>query len=74
MIWDIDPILIQFDWLSSPVTNGPLQIRYYGLCFAIGLLGAAWAFPNYFERWGFPRKYGEKLTLWTPIGMIIGAT
>jgi len=73
VLWDIDPVLIQFDWLSSPVTNGPLQIRYYGLFFAIGLLGAAWAFPVYFERWGYPRKHGERLTLWTPIGMILGA-
>lgn len=73
MIWDIDPILIQFDWLSSPITNGPLQIRYYGLFFAIGLLTGAWAFPAYFERWGFPRKHGERLTLWTPIAMIVGA-
>lgn len=72
-IWDIDPVLIQIDAINTSVTNGPLQIRYYGLCFAIGLLGAAWAFPNYFERWGFPRIFGERLTLWTPIGMIIGA-
>lgn len=73
MIWDIDPVLIQLDWLSTPVTNGPLQIRFYGVFFAIGLLGAAWAFPVYFERWGYPRKHGERLTLWTPLGMILGA-
>ncbi|MGE0785507.1 MAG: prolipoprotein diacylglyceryl transferase [Sandaracinaceae bacterium] len=72
-VWDIDPVLIQIDAINTSVTNGPLQIRYYGLFFAIGLLGAAWAFPNYFERWGFPRQHGERLTLWTPIGMIIGA-
>ncbi len=73
VIWDIDPVLIQFDWLSSPVTNGPLQIRFYGLFFAVGLLTGAWAYPVYFEKWGFTRKQGERLTLWAPIGMIIGA-
>ncbi|MCB9597593.1 MAG: prolipoprotein diacylglyceryl transferase [Sandaracinaceae bacterium] len=73
MIWDIDPVLLQLDWLSTPVTNGPLQIRFYGVFFAIGLLGAAWAFPKYFEQWGYPRVHGERLTLWTPIGMILGA-
>ena len=73
MIWDIDPVLIEFEWLSSPITNGPLQIRFYGVFFAIGLLGAAWAFPVYFEKWGFPRRHGERLTLWTPLGMILGA-
>ncbi|MCA9610773.1 MAG: prolipoprotein diacylglyceryl transferase, partial [Myxococcales bacterium] len=46
---------------------------FYGVFFAIGLLGAAWAFPVYFERWGYPRKHGERLTLWTPLGMILGA-
>lgn len=50
-----------------------LEIRYYGVFFAIGLLGAARAFPLYFERWGFPRAHGEALTLWTPIAMLVGA-
>ncbi len=50
-----------------------LEIRYYGIFFAVGLLLAARAMPLYFERWGFPRKHGEALCLWTPIGMILGA-
>ena len=50
-----------------------LEIRYYGVAFAIGLLGAARAFPVYFERWGFDKKHAEALTLWTPIGMLLGA-
>ena len=50
-----------------------LEIRYYGLCFAIGLLLGARALPVYFERWGFPRKHAEELTLWTPVGMLLGA-
>ena len=56
---------------SNPTFD--LEIRYYGLFFAVGLLGAARSFPLYFERWGFPRKHGEGLTLWTPIGMLVGA-
>lgn len=56
---------------DNPTFN--LEIRYYGVFFALGLLLAARAMPVYFERWGFPRKHGEALTLWTPIGMIIGA-
>lgn len=50
-----------------------LEVRWYGVCFAIGLLGAARAMPLYFERWGFPRKHGEALTLWTAVGMLLGA-
>jgi prolipoprotein diacylglyceryl transferase len=56
---------------TNPTFN--LEIRYYGLFFAIGLLLGARAMPLYFERWGFPRRHGEALTLWTPIGMILGA-
>ena len=29
--------------------------------------------PEYFARWGYPRKHGERLTLWTAVGMIVGA-
>lgn len=50
-----------------------LEIRYYGVFFAVGLLLGARAMPIYFERWGFPRNHGEALCLWTPIGMIVGA-
>src|SRR5690606_35250489 len=50
-----------------------LEVRWYGVCFAVGLLLGARAFPVYFERWGFPRKHGEELCLWTAIGMLLGA-
>ena len=50
-----------------------LEVRWYGVFFAIGLLGAARAIPLYFERWGFPRKHGEALCVWTAIGMLLGA-
>jgi phosphatidylglycerol:prolipoprotein diacylglycerol transferase len=50
-----------------------LEIRFYGVFFAIGLLLGARALPIYFVRWGYPRKHGEELCLWTPIGMILGA-
>jgi phosphatidylglycerol---prolipoprotein diacylglyceryl transferase len=50
-----------------------LEIRYYGVFFAVGLLLAARSMPLYFERWGFPRNHGEALCLWTPVGMLLGA-
>lgn len=59
--------------LADQNPNFELEIRYYGIFFAVGLMLAARAFPLYFERWGFPRKHGEALCLWTPIGMILGA-
>jgi phosphatidylglycerol:prolipoprotein diacylglycerol transferase len=50
-----------------------LEVRWYGVVFALGLLLAARAMPIYFERWGYPRKHGEELCLWTPVGMLLGA-
>lgn len=50
-----------------------LEVRWYGVFFAIGLMFAARAFPLYFERWGFKREDGQALCLWTPIGMLLGA-
>jgi phosphatidylglycerol:prolipoprotein diacylglycerol transferase len=64
VIWNIDPVLVHL---------GPLEIRYYGVCFAIGLLLAARAMPEYFEERGLPRKHAEALTLWMPVAMILGA-
>ena len=70
MIWNIDPVLFR---LGSFVGFGPLEIRYYGVFFAIGLLLGASAFPVYFEQRNLGRKNGESLTLVTAISMIIGA-
>lgn len=64
MRWNIDPIL-----LSWP----PLELRYYGLLFALGLFLAAIHGPRYFRAFGLPEKHAERLTIWVPIGMLIGA-
>jgi prolipoprotein diacylglyceryl transferase len=37
------------------------------------LLLAARAAPENFESYGLPREHGERLTLWIPIGMLLGA-
>ena len=64
MRWNMDPVIF-------PI--GEIELRYYGLCFAIGLLLCAWMGPKYFERWGLPRQHAESLTLWVPVGMLLGA-
>jgi len=62
--WNIDPVLVRF---------GDLELRWYGLFFATGLLLSAWKAPKYFEIWGLPKQHAERLTLWVPIGMLLGA-
>lgn len=69
MRWNLDPIITQFS--IGPV--GPIELRWYGLLFATGLLLCAWAAPRYFQLWGLPKQHAERLTLWIPVGMLLGA-
>jgi phosphatidylglycerol:prolipoprotein diacylglycerol transferase len=59
--------------LSAEHPTFELEVRWYGVFFAIGLMLGARAFPIYFERWGFKREDGQALCLWTPVGMLLGA-
>ncbi|UJR79102.1 prolipoprotein diacylglyceryl transferase [Sandaracinus amylolyticus] len=52
---------------------GAIELRWYGLLFATGLLLCAWKAPHYFKLWGLPKHHAERLTLWVPIGMLLGA-
>lgn len=64
MRWDIDPRI---------TTWGAIELRWYGLFFATGLLLCAWKAPKYFSLWGLPKQHAERLTLWVPVGMLLGA-
>ena len=64
MHWNIDPVIVFL---------GPIELRYYGVCFAIGLLLCAWRAPYNFDEWRLPREHAERLTLWVPVGMLLGA-
>lgn len=64
MRWNIEPTL-----LSWP----PFELRYYGFLFAVGLFLAAFHGPRYFRAFGLPPGHAERLTLWVPVGMLIGA-
>jgi prolipoprotein diacylglyceryl transferase len=62
--WNIDPVIVFI---------GPIELRYYGVCFALGLLLCAWRAPYNFDEWRLPREHAERLTLWVPVGMLLGA-
>lgn len=64
MRWNIDPILIDL---------GLIELRWYGLFFATGVLLGARAMPQYFERFKIPPKHAGSMTVWGLIGMIVGA-
>lgn len=60
--WDLDPILIDF---------GPVQIRYYGVMFALTIYTAFWLFRHESLRNGKSPEYAEKF-LWYAVAGIIG--
>jgi len=62
--WNIDPVLIDLHFVA---------IRWYGLFFVIGLLLAIRVLERNFRQRGFPERHAASLTLWLPIGMILGA-
>ncbi len=70
MEWNVDPIAIDLG-ISIWFWNG--QIRWYGFCFMIGLLLGASELTRALVRRGLPKEHASALTVWVPIGMIIGA-
>ena len=65
MHWNVDPTLFHF--------GGPFELRYYGLLFALVLFLAAYHGPRYFRVFGIPAAHAERLALWVPVGMLLGA-
>jgi phosphatidylglycerol:prolipoprotein diacylglycerol transferase len=64
MRWNIDPILFKL---------GPLQVRWYGLFFATGILLGASAISRVFQQRNLNKEHAERLTIWLVVGMIVGA-
>ncbi len=52
---------------------GPLEIRFYGVAYAIAFLVAGWFAVRHLERRGVPRATGENIAFWTIVFGLIGA-
>jgi len=63
-IQNIDPVLIEF---------GPIEIRYYGVLFALGALLYYFLTEWIFKREKFPAKDFDTLSIFLFLGLIIGA-
>lgn len=64
MIWNINPTLIDL---------GPLEIRYYGVFFALGLFGA-YSLARYMcKKKGLSLELLDSLSVYLIIGLIVGA-
>jgi len=64
MHWNIDPILLSI---------GPIKLHWYGLLFALGLLGGYQIAEYMFKREGKDIKLLEPLFLYIVIGMVVGS-
>lgn len=60
--WDINPILLDL---------GPLQIRYYGLFFALTIYVGFWLWQRAAHRWGHSLQFSEDF-LWYAVIAIVG--
>lgn len=61
--WDFDPVLLSW----------PLQIRWYGLMFAIGFWLGVIVVGRMYRREGAPERWVSLLLLWVAAGTIVGA-
>ena len=64
MVWDFDPVLLRL---------GSLEIRYYGVVFAITILIAFTVWQKQMERGGHSRQLADRFFLWGLVGLIVGA-
>lgn len=64
MVWNIDPVLVKL---------GPLEIRYYGVFFALALFLAYTLARTMVKRKGLSLEKLDSLTVYLVIGLIVGA-
>ncbi len=64
IVWDANPILLDF---------GPLQVRWYGLMFAVGFWLGTNIVAKMFRHEGAPEKWVGILLIWVVAATIIGA-
>ena len=63
-VWDVSPILLSL---------GPIQVRYYGLLFAIMLIGGYYIWQWQMLRGGHTQREAEGFFLWGAIAVIAGS-
>lgn len=62
--WNVDPVLFHL---------GPLEVRWYGLLWALAILSAYWIVIKIFKHEGRPENWSDKMFIYGTIGLIIGA-
>ncbi len=64
IIWDPNPVFL---------TIGPLELRYYGLFFALTILIGFFLFRRILRQYGYKDKVADDFLIWGVLGVIVGA-
>lgn len=64
VVWSFNPVLISL---------GSLEIRYYGLMWAIALLLGGYMFNRFCKKEGLPQKVSDSIFIYGTLATIIGA-
>lgn len=64
VVWNVDPVLLRL---------GPLEIRYYGVLFALGFLVGYYLFRYFFKTEKVPLSEIDRLFWYVILGAVIGA-
>lgn len=62
--WNMDPIITKL---------GPIELRWYGIFFATGILLAVWQLARVLPRRGFTEDDANSISIWMIVFMIVGA-
>lgn len=64
VVWDVDPVIFRL---------GQMEVRWYGLLYAIGFLGAIWVIDKSFKHDGAPESWTDNTFFWMVVATIVGA-
>src|SRR5574344_1483616 len=67
------PMVIRWNVHPTLFTLGPLEVRYYGLFWAIALAISAYLFSNFIKREGYSEKIFDSIFWYGVLSTIIGA-
>jgi len=69
-IHNIDPVLLKI--YSLPLV-GTIEIRYYGVLYAVGIMCGFFMIQSLFKRKGYSEEICSRLVLYIILGLILGA-
>lgn len=70
---ELSPYLVITNPFPPGIHLGPLQIRFYGVAYAIAFLVGTWVATRHLERRGVPSAVSQNIAFWTIVFGLIGA-